>query len=82
MAISDLPEAPTTLNMPGPACTVCRVLADLPDTEATALAALLSNNAWRYQELSDALAAEGHDLPAQALSRHARGRCAARVKLR
>lgn len=66
----------------GPKCSVCQTMAALDDTEAAALKALMSDPEWRYQELSDRLLAEGVDLPAASLSRHARGRCWAREKLR
>lgn len=82
MAISDLTATTPSAAIKGPTCTVCQQIASLPDVEAEALVALLSNPTWRYQELSDALDAEGINLAPNSLSRHARGRCAARVKLR
>lgn len=66
----------------GPKCEVCKTMAALPEDEATALKALLSDPEWRYQELSDRLVIEGVELSAGSLSRHARGRCWAREKLR
>lgn len=82
MAISDLPKTVPAGFVRGPTCIVCSALGSLPPKEATALRALLSDPAWRYQELSDRLADEGLDLSAGTLSWHARGRCAAREKLR
>ena len=83
MAISDLTTVePVAEARRGPSCAVCLALDTLPADESTALVALLSNSAWRYQGLSEVLEGEGLDLPAQVLSRHARGRCAARTKLR
>jgi hypothetical protein len=82
MAISDIhTTAPTGLE-PGPPCNVCNTLASLDESEADALRSLLADPSWRYQELSDRLAAEGVTLSYQSLSRHARGRCLAREKLR
>lgn len=66
----------------GPPCTVCEALKSLPTEDAAALTRLLSDPLVRYSELSDALAGEGLDLSAGTLSRHARGRCEARTKLR
>ena len=84
IAISNLPQPSTRVNR-GPMCEVCQALASLPADEAKALRGHLANPAWRYTELSDALAADNDsplDLPSFVLSRHARGKCAAREKLR
>lgn len=66
-------------------CAVCNALDSLPVTEAAALRALLADPAWRYQAIADELAVDP-DTPlvidAYTLSRHARGRCARREKLR
>lgn len=82
MAISDIGTSKPTTYTPGPTCTVCSALASLTDSEADALRGLLADPMWRYQELSDRLAGEGLNLSYQSLSRHARGRCMAREKLR
>jgi DNA invertase Pin-like site-specific DNA recombinase len=69
----------------GPTCTVCveldRLERERPE-DAAALLRLLSDRDVRYAALSDALATEGLDLAAGTLSRHARGRCEAKTKLR
>lgn len=83
MAIADLyaagaPDGTTR----GPACTVCRLLDTLPPVEAGALRKLLSDPLWRYSDLSDALAEEGHKIKAFTLARHARGQCSAGDRLR
>lgn len=82
MAIADLSAAGAPEATKGPPCTVCGLLADLPDAEAAALRKLLSDPLWRYSALSDALAAEGHKVAAHTLARHARGQCSAGDKLR
>ena len=82
MAISDITADKKGTGPKGPPCTVCATLAALDTVDAQALRTLLADPAWRYQELSDRLAEEGVDLPAFSLSRHARGRCMAREKLR
>lgn len=82
MAIQDIHTVAPTGFLRGPQCYVCNSLASLPAPEAAALRSLLADPAWRYQELSDRLAEEGLELSANSLSRHARGRCAAREKMR
>ena len=66
----------------GPPCTVCEALKRLEPEDAAALTRLLSDRGVRYTELSAALAGEGLELSDGTLSRHARGRCEARTKLR
>ena len=66
----------------GPPCTACESIKSLSDEDAAALTRLLSDPTVRYTELSEALAREGLVLAAGTLSRHARGRCEARQKLR
>lgn len=66
----------------GPTCEVCIVLGNLPPKEAEALRGHLANPEWRYQALSEALESEGIDLAGFTLSRHARGQCGARERLR
>ena len=82
MAISDLTSARPGQLSKGPTCGVCILLAELDDTEASALRSLLSHKGWRYTELSDRLADEGYNLAPFTLARHARGQCQAREKLR
>jgi len=80
MAIRDITEQ--TKVRKGPPCSVCEVLDTLTGPEAMALRSLLEDPTWRYTTLSDALKAEGIDLAPFVLSRHARGGCQARTKLR
>lgn len=82
MAIADLYAAGAPEAIKGPPCAVCNLLGTLEDGEAAALRRLLSDPLWRYTALSEALAAEGHKIPAHTLARHARGTCAAGEKLR
>lgn len=81
MGIADLVVSTERVRR-GPPCTVCEALAGLSEAESAALLRLLSDPAVRYTELSEALSSEGLDLSAGTLSRHARGRCEARTKLR
>jgi hypothetical protein len=84
MGIADLIVSTEKVRK-GPPCTVCadleRLERDSPK-DAAALLRLLSDPDVRYTELSAALATEGLDLSAGTLSRHARGRCEGRTKLR
>ena len=80
VAIRDITEQTKTRK--GPPCTVCETLDTLPQDEATALTTLLADPTWRYRALSDELRGEGIDLAPFVLSRHAKGQCAARTKLR
>ena len=81
MGIADLVVSTEKVRK-GPPCTVCEALKRLDTDDAAALTRLLSDPDVRYSELSDALAREHLDLSAGTLSRHARGRCEARTKLR
>ena len=81
MGIADLVISAEKVRK-GPPCTVCEALKRIEPEDAEALIRLLSDPDVRYSELSDALAGEGFDLSAGTLSRHARGRCEARTKLR
>lgn len=86
MALADLQnKEPTPPRRPGPVCSVCNTLASLPAEEADAFRALLADTRWRYTELSEALK-QDPDYPIEIepsmLSWHARGRCAAKERLR
>ncbi len=80
MALTDIVRAPATRK--GPPCTVCECLATLPEAESAHLLGLLSDTTWRYTLLADELAKQGVDLSSTSLSRHARGGCHARTRLR
>lgn len=85
MAISSLPTPSANRIKRGPTCLVCVALDNLPKADAKALRSHLANKAWRYTELAEALRADPDtplDLPSHSLSRHARGACDAREKLR
>lgn len=81
MAISDIASKRAD-SRPTAGCAACALVNDLPDDEAAVLVDLLSDPRIRYNWLADELADEGHPVDWQALSRHARGRCAAKTKLR
>lgn len=83
MAVSDL--IAKTQNVPWQTCATCHALNVLPDAQAAILTDLLSNTAIKYSELADEISADPDwpvEVDRQSLSRHARGRCSAKVKLR
>jgi hypothetical protein len=83
MAIADIAQRAKSPSVPWRTCQVCHALTELPETEATALRELLASRI-PYTELAAALQADpdAPNLNADVLSRHARGRCEAREKLR
>lgn len=86
MAISDL-SARLNPSIPWQTCATCDFLAFLAPAEADALRALLANKGARYSEIADGLAddpdyAHRPTPDRWSLSRHARGQCSAREKLR
>jgi hypothetical protein len=69
----------------GPPCEVCGFIATLSEQDAADLRDLLSDSMVRYSVISEGLANDPDtpaDLPTNSLSRHARGKCAARERLR
>jgi hypothetical protein len=62
-------------SAPGGTCTVGAYLRDHPD-DADDLRAYLADFAWTGAALSDALAAHDVKIPAGAINRHRRRRCA------
>lgn len=69
----------------GPPCTVCAFISSLTDKEAAALNELLSDPAVRYSTLAESISDDpDYDVrfDAGTISRHVRGRCSARQKLR
>jgi hypothetical protein len=77
-----LNNAPRNDNRRGPSCDVCAVLATADPPDAEALRAALTNPQMRYTVIAEALAATDTPLSSSSLSRHARGRCLAKERLR
>ena len=79
-----LSNAPRNDNRRGPSCDVCAVLgsASTPDEDKAALRAALADPQMRYTVIAEALAGTDTPLSGSSLSRHARGRCLGREKLR
>lgn len=77
-----LSNAPRNDNRRGPSCDVCAVLATAKPEDADALRAALSDPQMRYTVIAEALAGTDTPLSGGSLSRHARGRCLAKERLR
>lgn len=87
MSLAHLPaDAPLLTAKPGPACTVCELLADLAANDPSSherLAGWLADPRVRYGSISDLVRDHlGADIMTNTWSRHARGKCAARSRLR
>lgn len=85
MSLSNLARTKADSAAPWRTCAVCHALESIPEDEAAALRAMLADPEWRYTELSAKLAVDEDtplDLPDDTLSRHARGRCGAKERLR
>lgn len=84
MAISNLRDTVKPARK-GPPCEVCKFISTLSEQDAAELRALLSDEEIRYSDISSGLRDDldtPADLPAISLSRHARGNCSARERLR
>lgn len=82
MALSQNPKL--TKARKGPACSVCQALSTLPPEDAAVLTEWMSNATLPFTDIARATE-EDPDTPTLkpfALSRHARGGCDARVRLR
>ena len=85
MAISDIRKGSTPRRRretPWQPCATCALLADITPAEAKHIRALLADPEVRYSWLAEQLEERGKPVDWQALSRHARGICSAREKLR
>jgi hypothetical protein len=83
MALSDI-EANLTGVVPWRTCAVCHHLSERDDAWGTQLRRLLANRGVKFHDLAKELADDPTepDIPAVALSRHARGLCVAKEVLR
>lgn len=82
MAVSDLVNRG---GAPHRTCATCYELDRMDDAKSAVLLDLLANPLVKYTELAAELASDPDwllEISSDALSRHARGRCGARVKLR
>ncbi|GAB3863434.1 hypothetical protein GCM10028801_31050 [Nocardioides maradonensis] len=74
--------APSTKK--GPRCTVCVALGALPKADAQVLRDWMADPSWTFPAIADEVA-DDPDTPTlsvSAISRHARGQCGARERLR
>ena len=83
MALADV-AATLKGGLPHRTCATCHALADMSDEDVATFRALLADKSVRFKALAAALEADDEvpSVPADALSRHARGDCAARERLR
>ena len=84
MALKDLAANLGQSVAPYGICATCHALENMAAEDATTLRALLADRGIRFKDLAGALEAD-NDSPTihwEALSRHARGGCTAREKLR
>lgn len=85
MSLADIAKAANQNDgLPWQTCAVCHALATIPESEGNALRTLLAGTL-RYDQIQSLIAADPDtplDIDRQALSRHARGQCAARETLR
>lgn len=83
MALSDV-AARMTDEVPWRTCSTCHHLEQMSTDDANTLRALLADKGVRFKDLARELAddPEAPTIPWEALSRHARGGCAAREHLR
>jgi hypothetical protein len=83
MALSDV-KASLTSGLPHQTCGTCHALAQMGDDDAATLRGLLGDRAVKFKTLADAMR-DDPDTPTvewQSLSRHARGGCSAKERLR
>lgn len=87
MALSNFKKEPASLKK-GPDCTVCQALEALPKDKAALILGALQNPRWRFTQIAAEVASDEsvpewvRDIQHQTYRRHAKGGCAARVKLR
>lgn len=67
--------AATRGGVAGPICSVCRLLRDLQEPDRSTLQEALAGDVFTSVQISQALNAEGHDVPKATVSRHRRGEC-------
>lgn len=61
--------------MPGPRCTMCRILTELPPADADTLSAALVGREFTAMQIAEALTAEGFKVQGATVARHRRGEC-------
>jgi hypothetical protein len=83
MALADI-EAAIDSGIPHRTCAVCHYISERGDEWATRLRRLLANRGVKFRDLAAELAKDPDEptIEWQALSRHARGHCAAKDVLR
>lgn len=82
MSLADVAKQGPSRTEKGPTCSICQLVASLPKPESAALSQMLADPEWRYSAIQSALLDEGHTAHDGTISRHVRGQCGARTKLR
>lgn len=84
MALSDVAANLTDPGVPWRTCATCHALASMTPAEASVLRKLLSDRGVKFRDLELALSddPDSPNIPSESLSRHARGLCTARERLR
>lgn len=80
MSLTDRVKAGAPRALPGPSCTIGRLLTTLPKAESAALRAMLEDVAWASSSILRALREEGHAIGKEAVARHRRGDCSCRLR--
>lgn len=84
MALADIAATLTTGGLPHQTCGCCHALAQMSPDDAQTLRGLLADRSVKFKALA-AMMEDDPDTPTvewAALSRHARGECSARERLR
>jgi hypothetical protein len=83
MGLADI-EAEIVEGLPWRKCAVCFHMDERGEEWAASLTRLLANRGVKFRDLADLLEADPDEptIDRQALSRHARGECAAKSKVR
>ena len=84
MALQNVAASLVANSAPHQTCATCHALGGMSPEDAATLRELLANRSVRFRALAIALAEDpdSPSVPWEALSRHARGLCSARERLR
>jgi len=79
MSLETLVAAGPPRTRKGPGCSVGIALASLPDSESTALTAMLASQpdlgGWKNVDISEAIKGSGIRIKGETIARHRRGGC-------
>jgi len=75
MGLAQYLDHQSRIPVKGPRCTVCALIARLPDEDAEELITAMADPTLTGSTIARALRADGHHMTAQTLNRHRRGDC-------